>query len=101
MLPEGEFARREYLEVQENRNRWRKMQLRTLGGDLDAFNAYVLGTLADESEMASLREVVDFARQEGILTPEMLDAAENAIGWGIQLRHMVLSQGQQAQERCA
>jgi hypothetical protein len=90
MLPESQTAIASYIEMRDYRNRFRQMQMRALKGDLDAFNAYVLCNIALEGEMPGLREEVDFAQSEGgILTDEMVHAAESAIAWGVELGRLV------------
>ena len=90
MLPESDSSRGSYVEMRDHRSRWRKMQLQAAHGDLDAFHGEVLESLAIDAEVPYLREVVDFAITEEILTPEMREAAENAIAWGGILRRLVL-----------
>jgi hypothetical protein len=89
MLPESESAKQEYIEMRDYRNRWRQDQLRSLKGDLDDFGAYVMAHVAIDAEMAGLRESVDFAQAEGILTAEMIPAAEAAIAWGTELKRLI------------
>jgi hypothetical protein len=86
MLPESPEARRFYFELRDTRNRLRQAQLTALHGDLDAFNAYLIAMLWDESEVPMFREVADFCLQEGVLTPEIKECVDNLVSWGDALR---------------
>lgn len=89
MLPETDIAKAEYIEMRDYRNRWRQDYLRACHGDLDEFKTYVLRWMAGDAEVAPLREIVDFAKGEDFLTPEMVEAAENTIAWGVVLRDLL------------
>ena len=89
MLPETQSGRETYIELRDCRNRWRGMAMRRFAGDLEAFRGWVLDGLIHDAELGELREAVDFAEAEGMLTPEQLEAANNAVAWGECLRHLI------------
>lgn len=89
MLPESAAAKQAYIEMRDMRSSHRQMMLRTLHGDLDEFNAYVLEHVAIDAELSDFRESFDFAKDEGILTAEMIHAAESAISWGIEAKRLI------------
>lgn len=89
MLPESKEGRSLYIETRDYRNRWRQGVLSQSKGDLDALAAHVFVTIEGDCELAHLREGVDFAASEGLLTEGMLTAAKNAIDWASQLRAMI------------
>lgn len=89
MLPDSPEARALYVEMRDARNRHRQWALSASNGDMDALKAHVLDGLSLDSEMASLREQVDFAVSEGLLTPEQVEAAHHAIAWGDTLRALL------------
>jgi hypothetical protein len=92
MLPESDYAKELYVELRDTRTRMREMVLRRVHGDLDEFHSYVLEKLAEEAEVPGLRELVDFAQAEDVMTPEMQEAAKNAIAWGVHLRVLIAAQ---------
>lgn len=89
MLPENQEAKSLYIEMRDMRNRHRQMMLKTLHGDQGEFESWIMESIVRESEMASFQEIVDFATAEGILSPELIDAASSAVAWGAELRRLV------------
>lgn len=89
MIPESKDGRSAYIEARDMKSRHRQMMMKSLLGDLDEFNAFVLANIGTNAEMPYLRESVDFATDEGILTEEMIVAADNAILWGVELRRLI------------
>lgn len=90
MLPESPEGKKTYVECRDYCTRWRQMAMARFHGDLDAFRGYVLDGIASDSELAAFREATDFARDEELFTPEMLEAAENVVNWGARLRTLAL-----------
>ena len=88
-LPEDQFARGAYYEVRDYKSRWRQDKMRRFHGDVDAFASDELGWVTHEAELPQFREQIDFAISEGILTAEMVMAAEAVIAWGDNLRQLI------------
>jgi len=89
VLPDSQEARALYVDLRDARNRHRQWALSSSKGDMDALKVHVLDVLSLDSEMAGLREQVDFAISEGLLTPEQIEAAHHAIAWGDTLRALL------------
>jgi hypothetical protein len=89
VLPESQDAKALYVEMRDARNRHRQWALSSSKGDMDALKSHVLDGLSLDSEMAGLREQVDFATSESLLTPEQIEAAHHAIAWGDTLRALL------------
>lgn len=81
MLPETKDGRDSFMRIREYRSRWRKDTLDFHHGDMDLLKARALQSLALSSDLAELREQVEFMRSEDMLTPQQLEAAENCFGW--------------------
>lgn len=84
-LPSSRTGKDLYTSSRDYFNRWRKWTLQDSGGDADALKEHVIRHLRIDAEFPQFREAVDFANQEGLLTPEQAEAAQNAIQWGEQL----------------
>lgn len=86
MLPSSNDGRALFLEAREVHNRWRKWDLERIGGDVDAHAKATREHLARAAEVASFREVAEYANAEGFLTAEQVEALTNALGWLEQLQ---------------
>lgn len=89
MLPETKIGKALYAETRDYRNRWRQSFLTRSKGDIDAFTAYALEDLAENSDFPQFKEAMDFALSEGMMTEEMVNAAEQAASWGSRLRELI------------
>lgn len=81
-LPSSQDGKALYINSRDMFNRLRRSVLIQAGGDEAALKAHVLDHLTLMAEFAQFRESVDFAIQEGFLTPEQVEAAQSAIAWG-------------------
>lgn len=89
MLPNSPEGRSLYVATRDSANRIRRVVLSQSKGDMEALGDHVRGVLKDYSDLPHIRESVDFATQEGLLTEEAAKAAENLIAWGEELRRIL------------
>jgi hypothetical protein len=85
-LPESKEAKGLYINTRDMFNRFRRDALERGGGDVAALKAHVFDHLDLLAEFAQFRESIDFANQEGLLTPGQDEAAQASIDWGETLR---------------
>lgn len=86
MLPETQEGRALYVSSREFRNRMREIDLRRVGGDLDAFARGQREYLISDLDMEFIREQSDFMKSEGQLTSEAQEALDSLFGWAEELK---------------
>lgn len=87
MLPSSDLGRQAYLELRDQRNRFRELMDRRL--DKVQFAAFVLENLARDLELVELQEQVDFAREEGILSGELDTGLQNLSSWATECLRLI------------
>ena len=93
MLPDTQQGRIDYARYRDQRNLHRSLILESNGGDQGDLTAREFAILAMEAEQSGLREQVDSMVSDGMLTPDMVEAAKNCVAWGEALLALI-HQGQ-------
>lgn len=93
-LPNSQDGKLLYINSRDLFNRMRRNVLQCSGGDTAALKAHVLDHLKLQAEFSQFRESVDFAIQEGLLTPGQVEAAQSAVAWGEELGRLLEAPGE-------